>query len=152
MVLEMQNTTDAKDLPAAADVTHWAEAALTAAGRRTDLAMTVRLIDEDESRSLNELYRGKAGPTNVLAFQGFESPAAAKGHENELGDLAICLPLVRIEAGEQGKDFLAHMAHLVIHGTLHLAGYGHDCESEAKEMETLEIDVLSQFGFSDPYI
>jgi probable rRNA maturation factor len=151
MGLEVQNATDAVDLPADTNFTIWAGAALAAAGQSSDLSMTVRLVDTEESRNLNQAYRGKSGPTNVLAFPGVETPALAPGCEREFGDLVICVPLVRHEATEQGKDFIAHLAHLVVHGTLHLAGYDHDDIHAANDMEQMEKTILKQLGFSNPY-
>lgn len=135
----MQLATRAAPLPRGADLPGWIAAA-GGAGRGT---VTVRLVGWRESRRLNEGYRGKAGPTNVLAF-----PAAAPA---ELGDLVICLPLVHREAREQGKRPLAHLAHLVVHGTLHLLGHDHDQDASARRMETLEARILRRLGFSDPY-
>jgi probable rRNA maturation factor len=151
MELEVQHATSATDLPVDPEFTLWAESALAAAGRSTDLSMTVRLVDTDESRSLNENYRSRNGPTNVLAFPGGDFSESVPAYEREFGDLVICVPLVRREAAEQGKDFVAHLAHLVVHGTLHLAGFNHDDLHAAKDMELLEKNILIQLGFSDPY-
>ncbi len=82
-------------------------------------AVTVRLVGWPESRRLNERFRGRDGPTNVLAFPAGRAPAGPAA----LGDLVICLPLVHREAREQGKRSLQHLAHLVVHGTLHLLGH-----------------------------
>jgi probable rRNA maturation factor len=68
-----------------------------------------------------------------------------------LGDLVICVPVVRREAAEQGKAESAHWAHLVVHGTLHLQGYDHQAEAEAEEMEGLERQILARLGYPDPY-
>jgi len=78
--------------------------------------------------------------------------AAGAMVETELGDLVICLPVACREADEQGKLTIAHLAHLVVHGTLHLLGYDHQQEVDAERMEYLEIRVLGGLGFADPYV
>jgi probable rRNA maturation factor len=137
--VEVQLATRAARLPRGSDLASW----VGAAGGRG--AVTIRLVGWPESRRLNERFRGKPGPTNVLAFP---APGAAPA---ELGDLAICLPLVHREAREQGKTALQHLAHLVVHGTLHLLGYDHDREPAARRMEARERSVLRRLGFPDPY-
>lgn len=112
--------------------------------------VTVRLVGWRESRRLNENFRSREGATNVLAFQapGGTVPTAA---EAELGDLAICLPLVYREAAEQGKRPVAHLAHLVVHGVLHLLGHDHDKSASARHMEQMEKKIMRRLGFGDPY-
>ena len=117
------------------------------AGHKVELSL--RLVDEAESADLNQRYRGKAGPTNVLSFP-FEPPPGIKG-PRYLGDLVICVPVVVREAAEQGKATEAHWAHLVVHGVLHLLGYDHLDETEAQEMEALETRLLANLGFPPPY-
>jgi probable rRNA maturation factor len=117
----------------------WAQAA-GLAGRG---ALTVRLTGVRESERLNERYRGKPGPTNVLAF-----PAAAP---DELGDLVICLPQVRAEARLQGKRPIHHLAHLFVHGALHLLGESHETPATAAKMERREVRILAGLGIGDPY-
>jgi probable rRNA maturation factor len=106
------------------------------------------LVDEPESRALNERYRGKDRPTNVLSF-----PAELPEELDIplLGDIVICAPLVAEEASSQGKPVEAHWAHLVVHGVLHLLGHDHQLESEAREMEALEVELLASLGFPNPY-
>ena len=70
---------------------------------------------------------------------------------NLLGDLVICVNVIEQEATEQNKPIMAHWAHMVIHGCLHLTGYDHISDDEALEMESLEIDILSKLGFNNPY-
>ncbi len=111
--------------------------------------LSLRLVDEAESADLNQRYRGKAGPTNVLSFP-FEPPPGARGRRY-LGDLAICAPVVVREAAEQAKAPEAHWAHLVVHGVLHLLGYDHLDEAMALVMETLETRILGDLGFPPPY-
>ena len=123
----------------------WASTALHG---RSDAALTIRLVDEDESRRLNAQYREKDYATNVLSFP---ADLPAELGLPLLGDVVICAPLVAREAAEQSKDTEAHWAHLTVHGILHLLGYDHQDEPQAEEMESVEIDLLTSMGFPDPY-
>ncbi len=143
--IDLQIASDAPNLPALAHLTTWVHAALQS-DRHVEL--TIRIVDEAESQALNLEYRAKDKPTNVLSFP-FEAPAEIE--LNLLGDLVICAPVVIREAAEQGKAALAHWAHMVVHGTLHLQGYDHIDEQEAEEMEQLETHILQSLGFNDPY-
>lgn len=133
-------------LPAVETVEGWVRAALS--GRREAAQLVLRIVGEDEGRELNEGYRGRQGPTNVLSFV-FEQPELLE--PPLLGDIVVCAPLVEREAAEQGKAVDAHWAHLVVHGVLHLIGYDHEEESEALIMEGLEREILAGLGFPDPY-
>lgn len=113
-----------------------------------DTELTIRIVDEKESAELNEQYRHKTGSTNVLSFP-FEMPAEVD--LNLLGDLIICAEVVKQQAKEQKKQEIAHWAHMVVHGTLHLLGYDHQTDIDANIMETKETIILSQLGYSDPY-
>ncbi len=114
----------------------------------SDTELTIRFVDEKESADLNEQYRHKSGSTNILSFP-FETPAEVE--LDLLGDLVICTDVVKKQAAEQKKDELAHWAHMVVHGTLHLLGYDHLTDAEADVMEDKEIKILSQLGYTDPY-
>jgi probable rRNA maturation factor len=127
-------------------IQQWAESALQKVAE--DCELSIRLVDETESADLNETYRGKTGPTNVLSFP-FDSdvdliPAL-------LGDLVICVPVVEREADEQTKLREHHWAHMVIHGCLHLLGYDHIDDADAVEMETLESEILASLAINNPY-
>lgn len=111
--------------------------------------VNIRLVNKKESAQLNYTYRHKKGPTNILSFS-FEPPPGIKSPF--LGDLVICATLVNQEAKQQQKTHLAHWAHLVIHGCLHLLGYEHRNDKEAKRMETLEIQLLEDLAYENPYI
>src|SRR5690606_29881486 len=115
LTLDLQIASDAQDLPAESDLQRWASIAL----RETDSSAeaTLRIVDEPESADLNQAYRGKQGPTNVLSFE-FDLPPDVELPERPLGDLVICAPVVAREAAEQGKALAAHWAHMVIHGML----------------------------------
>ncbi len=144
--LELQIATQIKTLPHPAQFREWVSIALW---QRIDTAeLTIRIVDEEESASLNVEYRNKSGPTNVLSFPYDPMPGVAS---RLLGDIVICAPVVEKEANEHNKTLLAHWAHMVIHGTLHLLGFNHEFEEEAAEMEALETDLLLRLGFPPPY-
>jgi probable rRNA maturation factor len=137
--------------PRARDIAAWAGMAI---GRRAAGGeLGVRVVGAAESRRLNARYRGKDKPTNVLSFPTPYALRASAGKPSErpLGDLVICAQVVRSEAREQGKRLEAHWAHLVVHGALHLIGYDHEREAEAKRMERREVAVLRRLGFENPY-
>lgn len=145
--LDLQNACSAGGLPAAEDFQRWCEIALRA--RQGDSELTIRLVDEAEGQELNRTWRGKDYPTNVLSF-----PADVPDEFLDiplLGDMVICAQVVAREAAEQGKAPMAHWAHLVIHGCLHLLGYDHIEDAEAEEMEALERVLLAELGYPDPY-
>lgn len=108
-------------------------------------AVVVLLTDDAAVAELNQQYRGKAGPTNVLSFPAPANP------ERHLGDIALAYGVCAREAEEQGKPLAAHLQHLVAHGVLHLVGYDHQTEAEAEDMEALERDILASLGCPDPY-
>jgi probable rRNA maturation factor len=108
-----------------------------------DGSITVRYVAEAEGRRLNREFRGKDHATNVLSF-----PYSAKPLQ---GDLVICAPVVAREARAQGKALLAHHAHMLVHGLLHLRGLDHERERDRARMESLERRILSRLGFADPY-
>lgn len=145
--LDLQIALDMPGLPTEADFRHWAAAALASADYPKNAELTIRVVNEAESTALNETYRHKQGPTNVLSFP-FEAPPEVE--TPLLGDIVICAPVVLREAVSQGKTLAAHWAHLVVHGVLHLLGYDHD-EAQAEAMESLEIRILAGLGYPDPY-
>jgi probable rRNA maturation factor len=114
----------------------------------SDREVTIRIVDTDESQSLNNQYRGKNKPTNVLSFP-FECPPELE--LNLLGDLVICAPIIANEAQQQNKLIMNHYAHIVVHGILHLLGYDHIEDADADKMEGLEIEILEKLSIDDPY-
>ena len=135
-------------VPDEEDIRRWIEAALAGAQRDGDSEVSLRLVDSPEMTELNQNYRDKSGPTNVLSFpsdlpQELDLPL--------LGDIVICAPVVRREAAQQGKPLKAHWAHMTVHGTLHLLGYDHIEEAEAEAMEALETDILTTLNYPCPY-
>ncbi|MHB1360764.1 MAG: rRNA maturation RNase YbeY [Rhodocyclaceae bacterium] len=138
--LSVQYGCQDEQLPTRAQVRRWVRAA-----QEQPLQATVRFVDADEGQALNRTYRGKDYATNVLTFVYTSEPVVS-------GDLVICLPVVLREAAEQRKPFLAHLAHLVVHGMLHLQGYDHETgKSDAARMEARERKVLARFDIPDPY-
>jgi probable rRNA maturation factor len=147
--VHIQNATEQLPLPSDADFAHWVQLAMRE--HREDGEVTIRLVDAEESQTLNQQYRHKNKPTNVLSFP-FEAFDDLELVEPIIGDLVICAPLVAAEALEQKKELLAHWAHLTIHGSLHLLGYDHEIDAEAELMEALETELLQQLGYSNPYV
>nr|WP_284048215.1 rRNA maturation RNase YbeY [Marinobacter sp. ATCH36] len=145
MTVDVQRAVEASGVPEDADLERWAQAAWLG---EDPSEVTVRIVTVAESAELNGQYRGKSGPTNVLSFP-FEAPAGIT--VPLAGDLVICAPVVEKEAAEQHKALAEHWAHMVVHGMLHLQGYDHIDDSDAGVMEALEIRLLGQLGFSNPY-
>ncbi|MCP1336420.1 rRNA maturation RNase YbeY [Futiania mangrovi] len=134
-----------------------------------DVEVSVLLTSDAEIAGLNSEWRGKDGPTNVLSFPTLAAPAAralssggtldagALPHDLKaetgfpLGDVILARETIAREAAAQGKTLPHHFVHLCVHGTLHLLGYDHITDDEAREMEGLEIDILAGLGLPDPY-
>lgn len=147
--ITLQTATRIKHYPRRRRIQAWVDAALS--GRDDPAELVIRLVDEQESARLNECYRHKAGPTNVLSFP-FEMPAVMTGNAPTfLGDLVICVPVLEQEAKRQNKIPEHHWAHIIIHGVLHLIGYDHVREEQAVVMENTEKAILRQFNIDDPY-
>lgn len=143
--LEVQRATSARPLPGDQQFEQWVGVAL---GERGTAILTIRLVDRDEMRRLNERYRGKDAATNVLSFSADLPDAVGIPL---LGDVVLCAPLLIEEAQAQGKSPDAHWAHLTIHGVLHLLGHDHLDPAEAAVMEGLEIELLAGLGIGNPY-
>lgn len=147
----LQNETTVSDVPAENHFQAWVDCALHHAEltpEETIEEVFINIVSLEKSALLNEEFRNKVGPTNVLAFTYDPIPGIP---EESLGDLAICADIVAKEALEQQKPFIAHWAHLTIHGTLHLLGYDHINEKDAQIMEALEVKALHSLGFDNPY-
>ena len=145
--LELQNYNDFFNLPSKRKIKDWMLSSFS--NHLSKINITIRFVNEQESQDLNLRYRGKNAPTNVLSFNyGEESDP-----ENQLmGDLVICVPVLLKEAFEQHKLFEFHLAHLILHGSLHLQGYNHENDQEIIEMESKEKVLLAHLGFPDPYV
>ena len=107
--------------------------------------ITIRIVDNDESINLNNIYRKKKYPTNVLSF-------LVDDEVHLIGDIVLCAPVIEKEALEQSKKLEAHYAHLIIHGALHLYGYDHENNKDADIMEAKEIKILTKLGYKNPYL
>lgn len=115
--------------------------------------ISLRFVDEAESAALNSQYRGKDSSTNVLSFPAALPETMRRQLESvPLGDIVICPAVVEKEAAAQGKSLEAHWAHMLIHGCLHLLGYGHESSRQASDMESLEIRIMEGLGFDNPYL
>jgi probable rRNA maturation factor len=136
--LTVQRASRAMHIPPDARLGRWAKAALTRPAE-----VTLRYVAQEEGRRLNREYRGRDYATNVLTFIYETRPLS--------GDVVICAPVVAREAREQGKDVAAHHAHLLVHGLLHLQGYDHEDDRDARRMERRERAILARLGFGDPY-
>lgn len=104
----------------------------------------IRIVDNDESAQLNQRYRNKLGPTNVLSFNLSDA-------DEFLGDIVISAPVMAKEAAEQNITADAHYAHITVHACYHLLGFDHETEAQALEMEQLEITTLAKLGYANPY-
>ena len=137
--LAVQYAINVRGLPSRVQIRRWARAAL-----ERDARVTVRIVGNGEARALNRHFRGRDYATNVLTFIMRKRPRLE-------GDLALCAPVIAREARAQGKSATAHYAHLVVHGLLHLQGYDHMSEREARVMERREAGVVTRLGYPDPY-
>jgi len=144
--INVQYATVWPDLPDEKKIRTWVETALKDLKENAEL--TIRIVDEEEGTQLNEKWRKSKGPTNVLSFT---HDGAKEIAPDFLGDIVICAPVVDREAIEQNKNNHAHWAHMVVHGVLHLLGYDHETNDEARRMERLETGILADLGVADPY-
>lgn len=161
MPVELQNASSQPGLPDAAAVNRWVQLTLErAADQQTQQAeLCVRYVDIEEGTQLNAQFRHLDKPTNVLSFpadlvtQSNEMIAAASDDDlpTLLGDLVICGPVVAQEASDQNKDLADHVAHMLVHGVLHLLGHDHETDNEAQAMESLEVSLLAELGVANPY-
>lgn len=148
--LYFENRTNLPQIPTEQQFRLWIWHALKNEYRRADISLI--LLDEEDARAYNRDYRGKDYATNVLSFALDEGETVLAQNPDTLsGDLIICPQVVAGEATEQGKTLEAHFAHLTLHGTLHLMGYDHISEEQAEIMESLEIKLLNQLAYPNPY-
>jgi probable rRNA maturation factor len=145
--IEIQTIANDAALPNPEQIQQWIDSALHDYPDNTEIV--VRIVDELESAQLNQQYRHKSGPTNILSF-----PAdLPEGIDLDLlGDLVICAPIIEQEALSQHKNPLDHWAHIIIHGTLHLLGYDHIDSNDAEIMEAKEINILQNLSINNPYL
>lgn len=148
--VDIEVASTSRRIPDAALIEQWIGAALAQVEdfNRDDAEVSLYIVDDSEGQELNQQYRGKNYPTNVLSFpadlpEELDLPL--------LGDLVVCAPVVEREAVEQNKTLTAHWAHMLVHGTLHLLGFDHIDDDEAETMEALETRILTSMGFEAPY-
>lgn len=143
----------AEDLPRdfeTLSIERWAELVIDHMGENAERTeVCIRLVGELESRQLNADYRDQDKPTNVLSFPA--NVTLPDSTSSYLGDMVICAPVVQREAREQGKGVDDHLAHMVVHGMLHLYGHDHVEPGEAGVMESIEREILGKVGIADPY-
>lgn len=143
-VVWKQAIPDADDICRDAAVAAW-----VASGHKEKVELNIVLGDDSLSRSLNLRYRGLDAPTNVLSFaMGLEN---IKNVPQLAGDVVIAIETLLLEAVDCGKSPSAHLGHLVVHGILHLAGFSHEEDASAENMERVETSVLASLGIQDPY-
>jgi probable rRNA maturation factor len=141
MHINVQAISRLPNIPSAAKFKKWITATLPG-----DAELTLRIVNAAEGRQLNSDFRGKDYATNVLTFVYHDAKAKVL-----LGDIVLCAPVVAREAREQGKPLEAHYAHLTVHGVLHLAGFDHETDREAKVMEAHEAKIVMALGYPHPY-
>ncbi len=136
------------ETPSAEQFEQWVKLVLAKVWPDRDAELSIMVVSDAVSRELNNQYRNRDNPTNVLSFPA-EIPDYVES--SLLGDLVICAPVVAREATEQNKPVLNHWAHMTIHGCLHLLGYDHINPDDAQQMEQLEVDILAQMNIANPY-
>ena len=153
IILDLQNVIDSKQIPDLSNMKKWISATLENLNANFNQPeVTIRVVSLAESQELNHQYRDKNQPTNVLSFP-FEVPEMipVEDFAEFLGDLVICEDIIVQEAKEQKKSLESHWAHMIIHGLLHLVGFDHITAKDAEEMEGIEVKVLAELGFANPY-
>ena len=149
ITIHLQDVANEKNIPPNSMLRHWAFTVLKQYLDSGDL--TLRVVDTNEMQTLNRHYRHQDKPTNVLAFP-FIPFDDTQVNDVIIGDVVICATVVNSEAKKQNKGRDQHWAHIIIHGCLHLLGYDHNNAEEAKKMESIEIQLLRQLGYTNPYI
>ena len=151
--VEVQIACDEIGIPEQDDIQAWVQLALSGneivANRDAELA--VRIVDAKEIRSLNHLYRQQDKATNVLSFPAGSVDGLPENEPLMLGDIVVCASVVSAEAAAQGKSLADHWGHMLVHGALHLLGFDHETDTEAAQMEAMEITLLAVKGITDPY-
>lgn len=143
---------DEDGIPDSGSIGKWVTRAIEAVGAVAESEVSVRIVDVSEIQNLNRDFRRIDKPTNVLSFPAGKIDGFPTGEETPpLGDVVLCAQVVREESRQQGKAVGDHWAHLLVHGTLHLLGFEHQSDEQAREMECLESQILTTNGVADPY-
>ena len=153
VAVDVQVACDDPDIPEETEIHDWVATAIEQSERSPgeNVEVAVRVVDADEIRTLNRLYREQDKATNVLSFPAGDIDGLPASVSRLLGDVVVCASVVATEAGEQGKTLNDHWAHMLVHGTLHLLGFDHEHDAEAVEMESLETKILASGNVTDPY-
>ena len=153
LTVDVQIACDDGGIPTREDIQAWLEAAIRQSGKSavSNSEVAVRIVDADEIRTLNHLYREQDKATNVLSFPTGDIDGLPKGAVRSLGDIVICASVVTAEANEQGKQLADHWGHMLVHGALHLLGFDHETDAEAAAMEAIESGILASRNVADPY-
>ncbi|MCU0832112.1 MAG: rRNA maturation RNase YbeY [Rhizobiaceae bacterium] len=152
-MIQVDLAIEAEGWPPEADILALAATAFAHACDEADIepsfVVSLLLTNDAAVRDLNREWRGQDKPTNVLSFPGSDMP----GPDGVvfLGDIALARETIAREAAGDGKTFTDHLTHLMVHGLLHLAGYDHEDDAEAEEMEALETRILARLAIADPY-
>ena len=141
LALAVQYATQDQRVPSRGQLRRWIYAVL-----ERDATITLRIVSAKEGRALNRDYRDKDYATNVLTFVYDATPDGAVS-----GDIVLCAPVIAKEAREQRKELQHHYAHLVTHGSLHLQGYDHEADNDARVMEQREVALLARLKIANPY-
>ncbi len=151
--ITVQYCSEVNDLPTVDNFSEWAACVQALVGEslkgeHDEREIVVRIVDSEEMQTLNASWRDRDYATNVLAFP-FQGEISAP--HIPLGDIVICAPIVAIQAHDQEKPFVDKMAHMFVHGLLHLLGYDHQSTEQAEAMENIEHEALSRLGYAKPY-
>ena len=141
ILLTVQDASGATGVPVRRTLLRWARAALPRSAE-----VTLRVVGTGEGRKLNKAWREQNHATNVLTFEYGLVGGMLRG------DVVLCAPVIAREARQQDKRLMAHYAHMVVHGLLHLQGHDHQTDREAQRMETLERRILARLGYANPYV
>jgi probable rRNA maturation factor len=146
--ITIQRMVSKDTMPSSALLKKWAKTTLK--NQSDAVELNIRIVDIQEITLLNQRYRHKNKPTNVLSFP-LDMPEESGETLKTLGDIVVCADIVNQEALTQGKSANAHWAHMIVHSTLHLLGYDHETDGDAAIMEPEEIRILAGLGFNNPY-
>ena len=153
VTVDLFNDSDTQTTIDSNEVKNWVVTALKTIKVDGDMSICIKLVNTKEAAELNLKYRKKDTATNVLSFSSLMPNSLQSLLPNRhLGDVVLCPEIVKCEAAKQCKSEVAHYAHLIIHGTLHLNGFKHKTENDAKNMEEKEIKIMEKLGFPNPYL
>ena len=149
--MKLEISIDDKDWKSVASLRKLTRAAVKAALTDDDVSVSVLFTGDAEILEVNAQWRGKANATNVLSFPVSATTPVPDGEPRPIGDIVLAYGVIAREAEEQKKTVANHVAHLIVHGTLHLLGYDHEDDGEAAMMEAREIEILTGLGIENPY-